>query len=49
MTLAVISRWAIGQRPIVSPVFLAVMTVHVTVVGPSIALTTHWFALPRGG
>ena len=44
MNLVVIPLSAIGWRPIAWPVFLAVLLVHVVVVGPSIALTVRWLA-----
>lgn len=39
MTFVVIPLSAIGLRPIVWPVFLSVLVVHLVVVGPSIAIT----------
>ena len=44
MSFVVIPLSAIGSRPIVWPVFLAILLVHILVVGPSIALTVSWFA-----
>jgi len=44
MNFVVIPLSAIGWRPIAWPVFLAVLLVHIVVVGPSIALTVRWFA-----
>ena|SRR5260370_432075 len=42
MTFLVIPLSAIGARPIVWPRFVAILIVHVIVVGPSIALTVRW-------
>jgi len=44
MNVFVIPLSAIGPRPIVWPVFLSILSVHLVVVGPSIALTVSWFA-----
>jgi hypothetical protein len=42
MTFVVIPLSAIGARPIVWPRFVAILIVHVIVVGPSISLTVRW-------
>ncbi len=44
MNFVLIPLSRIGPRPIVWPVFLAILAVHLVVVGPSISLTTRWFA-----
>jgi hypothetical protein len=45
MTFVVIPLSAIGVRPIVWPRFVAILLVHVIVVGPSISLTVRWHAV----
>jgi uncharacterized membrane protein YagU involved in acid resistance len=44
MNFVVIPLSRIGPRPIVWPMFLAILAVHLAVVGPSISLTIRWFA-----
>ena len=42
MTFPVIPLSAIGARPIVWPRFVAILIVHIIIVGPSISLTVRW-------
>jgi len=44
MTFVVIPLSAIGVRPVVWPRFIAILIVHVIVVGPSIALTVRRYS-----
>jgi hypothetical protein len=43
MNFVVIPLSAIGRRPFVPQVFVAVLIVHMTVVGPSIAMTMRYY------
>ena len=44
MNFVVIPLSAIGRRPFVFRSFVAILIVHMIVVGPSIALTMRWYA-----